>query len=137
MTQTSTPDTPMRGWGEHELDVLARADQIQLRTRRPDGTSGVEVQLWTVPIGTAVLVRAPNTEAEWYRQVQEYPHATISVGDLVVDVRFERAPASADVAVDEAYWEKYGHTGDTEILTSGGALPTTLRLVPDGTTPER
>ena len=64
-----TPDEAA-AWSAGELDRIGRAEELQLASRRQDGTLRPYVTMWVVRAGDELYVRSahgPNNP--WYRQI--------------------------------------------------------------------
>jgi hypothetical protein len=137
-SDTTTPrhTTPIVAWASPELAAIDRADEIQVSTRRADGTLRTSRIVWVVREGDSFYVRSVNgPEAAWYRGVQSRHAGVVTVGRLGRDVTFAEAGDHAgddtglDDTLDEAYRAKYGRwTGPVKRITAQPARETTLRL---------
>lgn len=134
-------------WTPDELDLLARATELEIAVRRGDGTLRRWTPIWVVRVGERVYVRS------WYRRSTGWFGHAVSGGaarvrvpglesDVVVtdlgagadDVRAAVGAGVADgagaaVGVDDAYAAKYGEQGAASMVTPA-ATATTLRLDP-------
>ena len=125
-------------WTSTELATIDGADEIEVATRRADGTVRTARIVWVVRHGDSLHVRSVNgTDAAWYRGVQSGHAGVVSVGRFDHDVVFVEAgnhvgdDTGLDETLDEAYRAKYGRWGGpVERITAQRAQDTTLRLDP-------
>lgn len=60
---------PMSAWGPDELDRIGRATELQIASRRSDGSLRPFVTIWTVRTGDDVYVRsAHGYENPWFQR---------------------------------------------------------------------
>ncbi|GGE83892.1 DUF2255 family protein [Mycetocola zhadangensis] len=126
----------MDSWTEDELTQLANADELQISSRRPDGTLRPYVTIWVVRSGDGVYVRsAYGATNPWFVRAKRSGFGRIRAGSLEKNVRFSDAEASASPEIDAAYHAKYDRYGPRIVNTVVGpeAPRTTLRLVPSTT----
>ena len=126
-------------WTSTELATIdGGADEIEVATRRADGTVRTARIVWVVRHGDSLYVRSVNgINAAWYRGVQSRHAGVVSVGRFDHDVVFVEAgnhvgdDTGLDETLDEAYRAKYGRWGDAvKRITAQPARDTTLRLDP-------
>ncbi len=130
--------TAPNGWSDDELSTIDGTHEVDIATRRSDGTLRAARIVWIARYDDAVYVRSVNgTTAAWYRGVQTRQVGQLSFGRLQRDVVFVDAGEHAgddsglDDAVDAAYRDKYGHSsGAVARITADLARATTLRLDP-------
>ena len=123
----------MSGWTEEELRRAARAEELQLASRRPDGTLGPYTTMWVVRSGDELFVRsAGGPNRPWYRRALASGRGRIRAGGLEQDVAFTAAAADAQGAIDAAYPAKYDRYGPTIVghVSGPGTHAVTVRLVP-------
>ena len=129
---------PIVAWTSTELAAVGRADEIEVSTRRGDGTLRTSRIVWVVREGDSFYVRSVNgPEAAWYRGVQSSHAGVVTVGRLGRDVKFVEVgnhvgdDTGLDDRLDEAYRAKYGRwAGPVTRITAQPARETTLRLDP-------
>ncbi|HUJ91828.1 MAG TPA: DUF2255 family protein [Gaiellaceae bacterium] len=122
----------MSTWTEDELSRIAAADELQLASRRRDGTLRPPVTIWVVRVGGDVYVRPVNGRASaWFRGVQVRHEGHVDVGGVEKDVSFVETDGPAD-EIDAAYREKYRRypTSYVDHVTTPDARAATLRLDP-------
>jgi hypothetical protein len=134
MTASHTPEgNPLNDWTSEELTQIAAADELELASRRADGTWRNPVTIWVVQHGEDLYVRSVNgPDAAWYRSTQASREGRIRVAGLSREVAFADAGPDLNSELDDAYRAKYRRYGaaTTGRITSPAARSTTLRLVP-------
>jgi hypothetical protein len=124
-------------WTSDELRQADAATELQIASRRADGSLRPFVTIWTVRAGDDLYVRsADNTGNPWFRRAIASGTGRIRVPGLERDVTFTPASeldAGILEAVDAAYHAKYDRYGPQIVGTVTGpkAGPVTLRLDPD------
>jgi hypothetical protein len=130
--------TASNGWTADELSTIDRTGEVDVATRRGDGTLRAARVVWIVRHDDAVYVRSVNgTTAAWYRGVQTRREGELSAGTLRRDVAFVEAgehvgdDTGLDDALDAAYRVKYGRSSSAvAAITAEVARATTLRVDP-------
>ncbi|GAA0911791.1 DUF2255 family protein [Virgisporangium aurantiacum] len=120
-------------WTDDELDRVGDAEELQLASRRDDGTLRPFVTMWVVRAGGDVYVRsAHGPDNPWYRRATASGVGRIRAGGVERDVSFESAASDVHPAIDKAYHAKYDRYGPAIVGTVVGAkaVPVTIRLVP-------
>jgi len=123
-------------WTDDELRRIGAATDLQIASRRRDGSLRSYVTIWTVRAGDSLYVRsAYGTGNPWFRRATASGTGRIRVAGLERDVTFTPASeldAGTQAAVDAAYHAKYDRYGPQIVGTVTGphAAPVTLRLVP-------
>ena len=109
--------TASNGWHADELSTIDGNGEVDIATRRSDGTLRAARIVWIVRHGDAVYVRSVNgTTAAWYRGVQTCHEGELSAGRLQRGVVFVEAGTHAgedselDDDLDAAYRGKYGRS---------------------------
>jgi len=120
-------------WGAEQLNRIGGAQELELASRRRDGSLRAFVTMWVVRVGGDVYVRsAYGAENPWYRRAKASGVGQIRAGGVERDVVF--APASAGVmdAIDAAYHAKYDRYGRQIVshVVGPDAHRFTIRLVP-------
>ena len=120
-------------WSSEQLDQLGRSRELQIASRRNDGTLRSWVPIWVVCAGGSVYVRTWYRHTTgWFGHVIDRPEARIRVTGLEADVTIAdvgRDGAALRETVDAAYRTKYA-PGDQSMVTDDAAA-TTLRLDPE------
>ena len=135
---TPSQTTAISAWTSTELAALDRTDEIEVSTRRSDGTLRNPRIVWVVRQGQSFYVRSVNgPEAAWYRGVQSRHAGAVTAGPLGRQVKFVEAgdhvgdEPGLDDKLDQAYRAKYGRwTGPVQRITAQPARMTTLRIDP-------
>ncbi len=127
----------MTAWTPSELDTIDATGEVDVATRRSDGTLRTPRIVWIVRHENAVYVRSVNgVDAAWYRGVQTRHQGELTAGHLHREVRFDKAgdhadDNSLDDALDAAYRNKYGRSSSAVThITADVARATTLRIDP-------
>ncbi|MET7398786.1 DUF2255 family protein [Dactylosporangium sp. NPDC005572] len=123
----------MVAWTDEELDRVGDADELQLASRRADGTLRPYVTMWVVREGHQMYVRsAYGPDNPWYRRARASGIGRIRAGGVERDVTFADAAADAHAGIDAAYHVKYDRYGPAYVgpVVGAKAAPVTIRLVP-------
>jgi hypothetical protein len=122
-------------WSPAELQEIDAARELQIASRRADGTLRPWVPIWVVSTGGQVYVRTwYRRSTGWFSHVLAAHRARIRVPGLEADVAVEDAgegPPELRAAVSAAYGTKYGRGGATAQMVSAEAIAATLRLTPE------
>ncbi|MFT4083962.1 MAG: DUF2255 family protein [Nocardioides sp.] len=124
---------PGPAWPREALDVFSSAEEIEVGTRRHDGTLRGLVPIWVVALGGTLYVRSyRGTGGAWYRHATADPLGVVRVGGRQVDVVFSPSGSRQRDAIDAAYRAKYARYRDTYLpaMLAEQAVATTLRLDP-------
>jgi hypothetical protein len=118
-------------WSSEELDRINQSGELQIATRRINGTLRRWVPIWVVCVDDAVYVRTwYRRNTGWFGDVLDRPQARIRVPGLETDVLITdlgEGPSRRRSSVDAAYRAKYGPFGHQSMVTDDAAA-TTLRL---------
>lgn len=125
----------MTTWTEDELSRIGSAEELQLASRRRDGSLRRFVTVWVVRSGADLYVRtAYGTDNPWYVRARRSGTGRIRAGGVERDVTFEDAASEGTdhAAIDAAYHRKYDRHGAQIVATVVGsrAAAGTIRLVP-------
>jgi hypothetical protein len=123
----------MATWTQQDLRSIGDAEELQLASRRSDGTLRPYVPMWVVRAGEDLYVRsAYGPDNPWYRRARASGEGRIRAGGLERDVIFGDATFDAHQAIDAAYHTKYDRYGQAIVGTVVGvkAVPVTIRLLP-------
>jgi hypothetical protein len=121
------------GWTADELTRIGRATELDIASRRSDGTLRPFVTIWVVRLRDDVFVRSAYGYANpWFRRALASGEGRIRAGGVERDVAFEVPGTSMDGDVSAAYHAKYDRYGPTivETVVSAEAARSTLRLAP-------
>jgi hypothetical protein len=125
-------------WTPTDLATIDRTGEVEVATRRADGTLRTARIVWIVRHGDALYVRSVNgRDAAWYRGMQTRHAGVVTVGPVSHNVTFTEAgdqtgnETGLDHSLDDAYRAKCGRSsGAVERITAEQARATTLRLDP-------
>jgi hypothetical protein len=122
-------------WSTEDLDRIGRADELQLASRRPDGTLRPYVVMWVARAGDDLYVRsAHGPDNPWYRRAKGSGTGRIRAAGVERDVSFAEADTdpSLHAAIDTAYHAKYDRYGPAIVgaVTGNNAATVTIRLLP-------
>jgi len=123
------------GWTADELTRMGDATELQIASRRSDGSVRPFMTIWVVRAGDDLYVRsAYGTDNPWFRRAKTSGEGRVRAGGVERDVTFAAPAADADVHadIDAAYRAKYDRYGQQIVGTVVGphAAPGTLRLIP-------
>jgi hypothetical protein len=122
----------MSAWTNGELDRIDASDELQIQTRRRDGSWRNPVTVWMIRLGDDLYVRSVNgRDAVWFRGTRARDEGRIRAGGIEKDVRFVEADDKSD-EIDAAYRTKYRRYAASIVdsIVSPRARAATLKLVP-------
>jgi hypothetical protein len=123
----------MSGWIQDDFAKIGRATELQIASRRPDGSLRPFVTIWVVRAGDDIYVRsAHGYDNGWFQRALHSDGGRIKAGGVERDVRFEQAGADVADAVTTSYRAKYDRYGPAIVATvvSAESLRSTLRVIP-------
>lgn len=123
----------MSAWTEDELSRIGRAEELQITSRRADGSLRPYVTIWVVRAGDDIYVRsAYGSSNPWFVRATASGSGRIRAGGVERDVTFADAAPDAHAGIDTAYHAKYDRHGPAIVGTVVGAEAalTTIRLQP-------
>lgn len=121
------------GWAADELTRIGDATELQVASRRSDGSLRPFVTIWVVRVGDDLYVRsAYGTDNPWFRRAKTSGEGRVRAGGVERDVTFTAPAGDSSADIDAAYHLKYDRYGPRIVGTVVGphAAPGTLRLVP-------
>jgi hypothetical protein len=123
----------MASWSSDELDKVGAAEELQLASRRRDGSLRRPVTIWVVRLGDDLYVRSVNgRDSAWFRGTQVAHTGRIQAGGVEKDVTFvEDGDPGRNDQIDAAYRTKYGSYAKriVDSIVSPTARSTTMKLV--------
>jgi len=123
----------MTTWTPSELQSIGAAEELQLASRRPDGSLRPFVTMWVVRAGGDLYVRSAYGPGNpWYRRATASGAGRIRAGGTERDVSFAQASAEVQSDIDAAYHAKYDRYGPRIVgsVVGPAAHQVTVRLVP-------
>ena len=125
--------TASNEWTDDELVGYGDATEVEVSSRREDGSLRPYVTIWLVRVGTDLYIRsAHGPDNPWYRRAAAGGAGRIRAGGLERDVTFTHAGPGVHEDVDAAYHTKYDRYGPALVNPVVGkqAAQVTLRLLP-------
>ena len=126
----------MSEWTSNELTRIGGAEELQIASRRSDGTLRKPVTIWVVREGDSLYVRSvKGPSGAWFRGTKERHEGRIQAGGVEKEVTFVDADHDIDDQVDAAYRAKYRRYAGSilnSVLTPQ-ARSTTIKLTPRST----
>jgi hypothetical protein len=99
----------MSTWSPQDVSALTTSEEVQVRTRRPDGSLRRPTTIWVVADGDRIFVRSTNgRSAAWFRAALATGTGQLFAGGTATDVAFAEAAGRDLDRVDAAYRSKYG-----------------------------
>src|ERR1035437_5679638 len=123
----------MSAWTADELARIGKAEELQIASRRRDGSLRPFVTIWVVRSGDDLYVRSAfGHENGWFQRALSSGEGRIRAAGLERDVTFEEPGSAVDGDLHAAYHAKYDRYGPSIVGTvvSPEAARSTLRLVP-------
>lgn len=120
-------------WTADELARIGGADELEISSRRGNGTLRRFTTIWAVRSGDDIYVRsAYGPQNGWYRRALASGEGRIRAAGVERDVTFEPADTGVAGDVDGAYHAKYDRLGPRLVGSVVGtdAARTTIRLRP-------
>ena len=95
-------------WTSDELQRIGAADELEIASRRADGTLRSFVTIWVVRSGDAIYIRSAHGPANpWFRRALASGAGRIRSGGVERDVTFSVPSSSVHPELDAAYRHKY------------------------------
>jgi hypothetical protein len=122
----------MTGWNADELARVGDAEELELASRRADGSLRRWVPVWVTRVGDALYVRSMHGRSNpWFQRALAAGEGRIRAGGVEVDVDFEEPGPAVDDALTAAIHAKYDRYGARIVGTvvSPESALATFRLV--------
>lgn len=123
----------MTAWSADELARIDRVDELQIASRRPDGSLPPFITIWVVRLGDDLYVRSAHGYSNpWFQRALASGKGRIRAGGVERDVAFEVPSSALNADLHRAYHAKYDRYGASIVGTvvSAEAARSTLKLVP-------
>jgi hypothetical protein len=123
----------MPAWTNEELTRIGTATELQIASRRRDGTLRNPRTIWVVRVGDDLFVRSMYGRAGgWFPGTQVRHEGHIWAGGVDKDVTFAEADPNLNDQIDAAYRDKYRRYGPNIIggVVNPEARAATIKLVP-------
>ena len=123
---------PMNPWNPQDARTITSPQEIEVVTRRPDGTSRRPTIIWVVGDGDDVFIRSTNGRgAAWFRGAIAGDNGQILARGTVFEVTFTQADDGDLPRIDAAYRAKYGqYASIVDHLEEDGPRAATLQVHP-------
>jgi hypothetical protein len=126
----------MTTWTRDELSKIGAAEELEIASRRRDGTLRNPVTIWVVRHGDDLYVRSvKGRSGPWFRGTQARREGRIWAGGVEKDVSFVDGDPALYDQIDAAYRTKYRRYTASIIrsIVSPEARSATIKLVPRST----
>jgi hypothetical protein len=123
----------MTTWTGEELTKIGTAEELEIASRRDDGTLRKSTTIWVVRVENDLYVRSVNgRDSAWFRGTQVRHEGHIQAGGIDKDVTFVDVAADISDQIDAAYRIKYRRYAANIINStlSPKAQSATIKLVP-------
>jgi hypothetical protein len=123
----------MTAWTTGELATIEAADELQIASRRRDGTLSSPRTIWVVRHGDDLYVRSVRgSTSAWFHATRVRQEGHIQAGGISKVVTFADAGHDLDDDIDAAYRSKYRRYPASIVnsVLSPQARATTIKLVP-------
>ena len=117
-------------WTTEELQSIGAADELEIASRRADGTLRAFVTIWVVRSGDAIYIRsAHGPENPWFRRALTSAAGRIRSGGVEREVTFSVPSSDVHPELDAAYRHKYGRYPVEYVDPVVGAIAATATLL--------
>jgi hypothetical protein len=124
----------MKNWTSDELTKIGNAEELDIMSRRADGTLRDPVTIWVVRHGDDLFVRAvKGRTGPWFRGTQTRHEGRIQAGGVDRDVAFVQIlDPELNRQIDAAYRTKYRRYAANIVgsVRTPESRAATLKLVP-------
>src|SRR5271167_947999 len=102
----------MSTWTERELESIGDAQELELASRRADGSLRSFTTMWVVRVGGDVYVRsAGGADRPWYQHARNSGAGRVRAGNVDAEVEFADAASETQLEIDAQYHAKYDRYG--------------------------
>ncbi|HVL54340.1 MAG TPA: nitroreductase/quinone reductase family protein [Vitreimonas sp.] len=114
-----------------ELELIRRAEEVEIETQAPDGPVHRTV-IWAVVDDERVFIRSVDgSQARWYREAQANPAVALHVeGRRLTATAIPATDPDSVQRTSDRIAEKYAGDPSTDTMLREEVLDTTLRLEP-------
>lgn len=122
----------MTTWSTRDAQALTAPEEVQVSTRRPDGSLRRPTTIWVVGHGDRVFIRSTNgRDAAWFRAAVAAVGGRLTSRGTSHDVRFTEVTGPDLDLVDAGYRAKYGrYASIVDHLEGPGPRAATLEVHP-------
>lgn len=124
----------MSTWTSEELKKIGTAEELQIASRRPDGTLSKQVIIWVVRLGDYLYVRSyKGRTSGWFSGVLVRNEGHIQAGGVAKDVSFvEVTDPEINKQISAAYRTKYHRYAESIVgsMVTPEAQAATIKMVP-------
>jgi hypothetical protein len=123
----------MTAWTADELRRISQAEEVQVSSRRGDGSLRPYVTIWGVAHDGAYYIRsARGYDNPWFQRALRSRRGRLRAAEVEREVTFEVPRSDVAKDVTDAYHAKYDRYGPSIVGTvvSAEAARSTLRVVP-------
>ena len=120
-------------WTAEQLAAVGDAEELEVSSRRGDGTLRPFVTIWAVRSGDDIYIRsALGPDNGWFRRALASGVGRIRAGGVEKDVAFERVSEGHEV-LDELYRAKYARYPKNIVdpVANPESHEATLRVIPN------
>ena len=122
----------MSAWTDEELESIGETQELQLASRRTDGTLRTFTTMWVVRVGSDVYVRSAGGPGRpWYQRARASKVGRVRAGSVDAEVEFADATSEVNDEIDAEYHAKYDRYGPNVVghVTGPAAHTVTLHLL--------
>jgi hypothetical protein len=102
----------MSGWTPEDLSAFGDAEELDIASRRPDGSLRSYVTIWVVRVDDGLYVRSAfGLENPWFRRAVAAGEGWIRAAGVERDASFEAPDHALDDAITAAFHAKYDRFG--------------------------
>lgn len=122
-------------WTSQQLTSLARSEELQVTSSRPDGSRRPWTPIWVVRVQGDLYIRSGfGLNGAWYRNAMHDHTARIRAAGIETDVALQPVTdPELNSEIDEAYRAKYRTSEFLPTLITAPATESTVRLLREGT----